>query len=101
MKGLVLFLFMLCVAYGMGFIRYEKKGSYDYMSFEHTNSCRAVAALIIMLQHVAGKFGFRIFTPLGGIGVAIFLILSGYGLNESYKRKKTGGGKKILEKQGA
>lgn len=28
----------------------------------------------------------RVFTPLGGIGVAMFLILSGYGLNESFKR---------------
>ena len=27
-----------------------------------------------------------VFTPLGGIGVAIFLFISGYGLNESYKK---------------
>ena len=27
------------------------------------------------------------FTPCGGIGVALFLILSGYGLNESWKKK--------------
>lgn len=28
----------------------------------------------------------RIFTPFGGIGVAMFLLLSGYGLNESYQK---------------
>ena len=34
-----------------------------------------------------GGFGYRIVTPLGGIGVSIFLFLSGYGLNESYISK--------------
>ena len=42
--------------------------------------------LIIMLCHCTGEFAFRPFTPLGGIGVAIFLFLSGFGLNESYKK---------------
>lgn len=31
--------------------------------------------------------GVRWFTPLGGIGVALFLFLSGFGCNESYKHK--------------
>lgn len=39
-----------------------------------------------MLCHVTGSFAFVLFTPLGGIGVAMFLLLSGYGLNESYKK---------------
>jgi len=38
-------------------------------------------------MHSSCDLGLRIFTPFGGIGVAIFLILSGFGLNESYKRK--------------
>ena len=38
-----------------------------------------------MLSHFTGNMS-RIFTPLGGIGVAMFLILSGYGLNESFKK---------------
>ena len=33
---------------------------------------------------LGGGFNYRIVTPLGGIGVSIFLFLSGYGLNESY-----------------
>lgn len=39
-----------------------------------------------MACHLVGTFfcgGITYFTPLGGIGVAIFLLLSGYGLNES------------------
>lgn len=38
-----------------------------------------------MISHTSSQFT-RAFTPFGGIGVAIFLILSGYGLNESFKR---------------
>ena len=48
---------------------------------------RGVAILLVLLCHMAGTFfDGRVvyFTPLGGIGVAIFLMLSAYGLNESY-----------------
>lgn len=71
---------------------------YQFMSKAHTNIFRGLAAFIIVFQHVGGGFGTRVFTPLGGTGVAMFLIASGYGLNESYKRrllKKTSGG--VLE----
>src|SRR5574344_1516012 len=53
-----------------------------------TTSLRGVAALLIVASHVLSIFIGRIMTPIGGIGVAIFLILSGYGLNESYKKKR-------------
>lgn len=42
---------------------------------------------MVVIQHCAGGFGTNVFTPFGGTGVAIFLILSGYGLNESFKKK--------------
>ena len=48
---------------------------------------RGVAILLVVLCHMAGTFfegRVVYFTPLGGIGVAIFLMLSAYGLNESY-----------------
>lgn len=38
-------------------------------------------------MHSSCDLGMRAFTPFGGIGVALFLILSGYGLTESYKKK--------------
>lgn len=92
MKNLGMFLVLLCALWLVGFF-FENKWTADYkfMSIQHTSICRAVAAIIIILQHVSGRFGIRYLTPLGGIGVAIFLILSGYGLNESYKKKKSGG----------
>lgn len=42
---------------------------------------------MVMICHVSGTLGTVIGTPLGGIGVAMFLFLSGYGLNESNKKK--------------
>lgn len=52
-----------------------------------TTTLRGIAILIIMIGHV-GVSGFdcRLFNPFGGIGVAMFLFLSGYGLTESYKK---------------
>ena len=43
--------------------------------------------MIVACHFVGGGFSYRLLTPLGGIGVSIFLFLSGYGLNESFKAK--------------
>lgn len=59
-------------------------------SYKHTNMLRGVAILMIMGGHLSGVFldtWQRFLTPAGGVGVAIFLIISGYGINESYKEK--------------
>lgn len=61
-------------------------GKLRILSFQVTNCCRGVAILLIMLSHVSGTMGTVLLTPLGGTGVAMFLFLSGYGLNESYKK---------------
>lgn len=52
----------------------------------NTTAYRGCAMLIIMLAHITGEWGGKIFTPFGGIGVAIFLFLSGFGLSESFKK---------------
>lgn len=93
MKNLGIFLVLLCALWLVGFpFANKKETDFKFLSVQHTNICRAVAAISIILQHVASGFGIRYFTPLGGIGVVIFLALSGFGLNESYKKKKSGGG---------
>lgn len=38
-----------------------------------------------MVGHVSAMMNTVVFTPLGGTGVALFLLLSGFGLNESFK----------------
>lgn len=74
--------------YLIGLMLNHDKDYYEFMSFKHMYYYRGIAALYVILCHMAGAFGIRYLTPLGGVGVAIFLISSGYGLNESYKKHK-------------
>ena len=66
----------------------------------HSQRCKGVAILSVILCHAAGTFGHGkivLFTPLGGIGVSIFLLLSAYGLIESWQKlaKTNTGGRHI------
>ena len=58
------------------------------LSIDYTTYLRCIAIIFVIIQHIGTKIETSIFTPLGGIGVAIFLFISGYGLNESFKKKK-------------
>lgn len=51
-----------------------------------TDIYRGWAILIIIIGHVSACWNWAGFGPLGHIGVAMFLLLSGYGLHESYKK---------------
>lgn len=66
----------------------ENSSTYIF-SMDNTNSLKGIAILSVVLCHFIGAMysgKVRFFTPLGGIGVALFLILSSYGLNESWKK---------------
>lgn len=56
------------------------------LSIEKSSQLKGIAILFVIIAHIVGAFGIRYATPLGGIGVSIFLFLSGYGLSESYKK---------------
>lgn len=52
-----------------------------------TTSIKGIAILLVIIAHVGHVgFGIRLLVPLGCFGVSVFLILSGYGLMESYSR---------------
>lgn len=61
------------------------KDKIHLIAYEDTNIYKGVAILLVIICHVGNDFT-RLFTPLGGIGGAILLILSGYGLTCSYAR---------------
>lgn len=65
----------------------------DFMNRENTNYARGISILMILVCHVAAvmlsQSIARLMTPLGGIGVAVFLVISGYGNNESYLKRGT------------
>ena len=46
---------------------------------------KGLAIILVIINHIGECYGFP--GPLGAIGVTIFLLLSGYGLNESLKVK--------------
>ena len=71
---------------GNSFIKqHDKYNSNFVLSFENTECLRGIAILLVIIQHISGGFGTNLLTPCGGTGVAIFLFISGFGLNESYK----------------
>lgn len=64
----------------------------------YTNVLRGFAMVLIMFGHVGGAYAEGVwFSPLAGIGVALFLLLSGYGNNESFLTKRAFGGGKLLK----
>ena len=56
------------------------------MSREHTTLIKGIAITLVVMCHMGGMFDIRYLTPFGGIGVALFLICSGYGLVSSYEK---------------
>ena len=56
------------------------------LSFDNTTVMRGVAILMVVIHHLSLWFGTNVLTSWGGRGVAIFMILSGYGLTMSYQK---------------
>ena len=82
----IIFLFVMLF---ISFITLKMNKQYDgnLLSVNISNILRGIAILLVILQHISGHLGTNFFTPMGGTGVAIFLFLSGFGLNESFKKK--------------
>jgi len=57
----------------------------NLIPYELTLILKGIAILLVVICHLGNEFT-RWFTPLGGIGVTIFLILSAYGLEKSYQK---------------
>lgn len=57
-----------------------------FLDFNHTLYLKGFAIIIIIISHIGNYSGKTWFTPLGGVGVAIFLFCSGYGITQSYKK---------------
>lgn len=57
------------------------------LSKNHFQYLKGIAILAVIFSHIGNYSGKTWFTSLGGIGVAIFLFCSGYGLMTSYYQK--------------
>ena len=63
-----------------------KREEYAFLDKKSTSAMKGVAILCVVVCHYMGTYGngVTLFTPLGGIGVSVFLILSAYGLTKSW-----------------
>lgn len=79
-----------CLLIGFFFV-FTTKQSYEknlyFASRTHTDIIRGLAVFLVIINHVGARSGFRYFQPLGGIGVSLFLLCSGYGLAQSHYRE--------------
>lgn len=73
-----------------GVTQENNRGGYLF-DYQATTAIKGVAILLILVGHMSGTFSTVVFTPLASAGVSLFLILSGYGLAESFNKKGLSG----------
>lgn len=57
------------------------------ISHDDTSVLKGLAILMVVIGHVGQTIpGLRVFTPLGAIGVGVFLVCSGYGIEKSFNK---------------
>ena len=84
---LSLYTILLVFLFYMGFgLKLDNEENNHLLSFDITTVMRGIAILMVVIHHLSLWFGTNILTSWGGGGVAIFMILSGYGLTMSYQK---------------
>lgn len=79
---LVLSLILVCM-YGIGFIKLSNI-KMEWMDKNYTNALKGFSIFTVIWAHGGGQLGIRGIQFVAGVGVSLFLILSGYGLEQSY-----------------
>ncbi len=100
MKTVILFIVAIILIFIPGFVC--RKNSQDeeghFLPRDYTNALRGLAIIMIMYGHICGRYNESVwFSPFACTGVAIFLLLSGYGNNESFFLKGTFPFSKLLK----
>ncbi len=88
MKNLLLFFIMLLVIWSLLFIicSSAKQEKMEFLDFNHTNIIKGYAILAVLFGHVGQYSGVNGIEYPAGVGVSLFLILSGYGIVLSVKK---------------
>lgn len=82
MKLFLIFTFILIFPYLITF----RKVKMNWLDRSFTQAIKGFSILTIIWAHAGAKLGIGGIQFIAGIGVALFLICSGYGLEESYKK---------------
>lgn len=89
MKSLAIFAIMLLGLWCILFVEslLSKKESIEFLDFNHTNILKGYGIFAVLLGHVGQYAGVNGIEYPAGVGVSLFLILSGYGITLSVQKK--------------
>lgn len=84
MKYFALLTFLILVSYLLGFIKKPEK--YQWMDRNYTTAIKGFSILTVVWAHSGARLSVGGIQFIAGIGVALFLMCSGYGLEISYEK---------------
>ena len=84
MKYFALFTFLIFASYLLGFIKKPEK--YQWMDRNYTTAIKGFSILTVVWAHSGARLSVGGIQFIAGIGVALFLMCSGYGLEVSYEK---------------
>lgn len=84
MKYFALLTFLILVSYLLGFIKKPEK--YQWMDRNYTTAIKGFSILTVVWAHSGARLSVGGIQFIAGIGVALFLMCSGYGLEVSYEK---------------
>lgn len=84
MKYFALLTFLIFASYLLGFIRKPEK--YQWMDRNYTTAIKGFSILTVVWAHSGARLSIGGIQFIAGIGVALFLMCSGYGLEISYEK---------------
>lgn len=89
MRNFILFTFCILGCYLLGFNKKTEK--YQWMDKNYTTAIKGFSILTVVWAHSGGCLSVEGIQFVAGIGVALFLICSGYGLEISYEKNGLNG----------
>ena len=84
MKYFALLTFLIVALYLIGFAK--KSGKFQWMDRSYTTAIKGFSILTVVWAHSGARLSIGGIQFIAGIGVALFLICSGYGLEISYEK---------------
>lgn len=84
MKYFALLTFLIFASYLLGFIKKPEK--YQWMDRNYTTAIKGFSILTVVWAHSGARLSVGGIQFIAGIGVALFLMCSGYGLEISYEK---------------
>ena len=84
MKYFALLTFLIFASYLLGFIKKPEK--YQWMDRNYTTAIKGFSILTVVWAHSGARISVGGIQFIAGIGVALFLMCSGYGLEISHEK---------------